>query len=230
MVHLMPDVETKIATVQQAKEECKHIQLLSKLGRQLEFQVAQRIVEPQWNNIRRHFSSAVRKGNLIACLIMQDLMTESMAILLYRTLAGEADTDPTTATVANNILADEMEHLDIGIRRIQAALRSDPDGVHDSLVWAHHLVMPELFGMVSTSCHFLCDELKVDCGSLALGSIKTDIETLRTKALDRYLETLDAVGFNTRTVNSLVASMASYEKAGSAAVGMGGGDPPRATQ
>src|SRR4051794_26477820 len=44
MVYLMPDVASKIATVGQAKEECKHIQLLSKLGRQLDFEVARRIV------------------------------------------------------------------------------------------------------------------------------------------------------------------------------------------
>src|SRR5262249_23463507 len=50
MVHLMPTTEAKIETVNQAKEESKHILLLSKLGRTLEFAVARQIVEPQWNN------------------------------------------------------------------------------------------------------------------------------------------------------------------------------------
>jgi fatty aldehyde decarbonylase len=220
MVHLMPDVPAKIETVDQCREECKHIQMLSKLGVNLDFKVQQRIVEPQWNRIRDHFADAVAKRDLTACLIIQDLMTESMAILLYRTLAGEADTDPATAKVAQNILKDELVHLDIGTRRLKVLLEEDSDAAHDALVWAHHRVMPELFGMVSTSCHFLCDELGVDCGSLKLSAIATDIATLRAKALDRYVDTLDTVGFDPQAVNRLVAGMAAYGGLGANRVGM----------
>jgi fatty aldehyde decarbonylase len=212
MVQLMPSVEEKIETAHQAKEECKHILLLSKLGHKLDFGVQKRIVEPQWNNIRKHFSTAVGKGDLAACLIIQDLMTETMAIMLYRTLGRQEDTDPTTAQLATNILADEMEHLGIGIARIKKLLAKDSDAVHDSLVWAHHKVMPELFSMISTSCHFLCDELNVDCGSLSLGEIRNDIESLRVQALEQYIDTLDKVGFDTSITNALIASMASYRE------------------
>jgi fatty aldehyde decarbonylase len=211
MVHLMPTVETKIETVHQAKEECKHILLLSKLGTSLEFGVARRIVEPQWNNIRKHFSAAVNRKDLPACLIIQDLMTESMAILLYTTLSKESDTDAQTATVAANILKDELDHLEIGIKRLKALLAEDADKVNDALVWAHHRVMPELFGMISTSCFFLCDELALDCGSLCLTSIKTDIDTLKVEALQRYIQTLDSVGFDPAVTNPLIASMSAYE-------------------
>jgi fatty aldehyde decarbonylase len=212
MVQLMPTVEEKIETVHQAKEECKHILLLSKLGHRLDFGVQKRIVEPQWNNIRKHFSTAVGKGDLAACLITQDLMTETMAIMLYKTLGKQEDTDPTTAQVATSILADELEHLGIGIARIKKLLGKDSDAVHDSLVWAHHRVMPELFSMISTSCHFLCDELDVDCGSLSLGEIRNDIESLRVQALEQYIDTLDKVGFDTTVTNALIASMASYRE------------------
>ena len=225
MVHLVPDVAGKIETVDQCREECKHIRLLTKLGKSLDFKVQQLIVEPQWNAIRGHFSDAVARGDLIACLIIQDLMTESMAILLYRTLAGEADTDPQTAAVAQNILADEMVHLEMGTRRIKAALIEDPDAVHDALIWAHHRVMPELFGMVSTSCHFLCGELGVDCGSLRLSAIATDIEVLRARALDRYIESLDTIGFAPQVVNRLITSMTALGGLGALKVGVGTARP-----
>jgi fatty aldehyde decarbonylase len=223
MVQLMPDVRSKIETVTQAREECKHIQLLAKLGSRLDFRTEKRIVEPQWLAIRKHFSAAVASGNLARCLIIQDLMTESMAIVLYRILAGEADTDAVTAGVAQNILRDEIHHLGIGTERLRQLMSEDKAAVNDALVWAHHRVMPELFAMVSTSCHFLCDELQVDCGSLQLSQIATDIDTIRAKALDRYVETLDEVGFAPSTVNPLVASMSSYGGMVPAAVGMGGG-------
>jgi fatty aldehyde decarbonylase len=208
MVPLMGTTDEKIETVKQANEESKHIKMLASLGKRLDYAVKTEIVEPQWRAIRGHFSAAVKKKDLAACLIIQDLMTETMAIVLYKTLGK--DTDPDTAQVAGLILADELEHLDIGARRIKAMLQSDPDAVHDALVWAHHRVMPELFSMISTSCHALCAELAVDCGGIGLDSIATDIEMLRVDALDAYMETLEMVGFDYKVTMPLIASMSSY--------------------
>lgn len=208
MVPLLKDTDAKIETATQAFEETKHIRMLSTLGRRLDFKVEQRIVEPQWRHIRKHFSAAVAKENLAACLIIQDIMTETMAIVLYRVL--QRDTDPDTAGLADKILKDEIEHLGIGTRRLQQMLKEDPEGVHDALVWAHHRVMPELFSMISTSCHSLCDELAVDCGGIGLDSIRTDIEALRVEALDTYMTTLDAVGFDVKVTTPLIASMSAY--------------------
>jgi fatty aldehyde decarbonylase len=210
MVDLMPDVPSKIEAIEQAAEETEHIQILAKLGKSLGFSVQKRIVEPPWKEIRRQFRRAVERGDLAACLIMQDLMTETMAIMLYTTLAREADTDQRTARIAEHILHDELEHLQIGITRIRRLLEEDHDGVHESLIWAHHRVMPELFGMISTSCDSLCDELNVDCGSLRISSLRTDLDTLRARALDQYIGTLDAAGFDVDVTNRLIAGLASY--------------------
>lgn len=208
MVPLMEGVDAKIEAVKQAYEESKHIRMLSSLGRRFDFGVMQEIVEPQWFNIRRHFSTACQKKDLAACLIIQDLMTESMAIVLYRTL--QRDTDPDTAALVTNILADEEEHLQIGIDRIKRLRAADEEGCNESLAWAHNRVMPELFSMMSTSCHFLCDRLNIDCGSLSLGNLKTDIDAIRVEALDVYIETLDRAGFDPKVTGPLIAKMEGY--------------------
>ncbi len=218
MVPLMGGTDAKIETVKQALEETKHIRMLASLGKRLGYGVKTEIVEPQWLAIRGHFSAAVKKKDLAACLIIQDLMTETMAIVLYKTLGR--DTDPDTAQVAGLILADELEHLDIGVRRISAMLKADPDTVHDALAWAHHRVMPELFSMISTSCHSLCSQLSVDCGGIGLDSISTDIEMLRVDALDAYMATLDAVGFDLKVTMPLIASMSGYGAQPRADVGL----------
>lgn len=208
MVPLMPDTESKIDTVKQAYEESKHIRMLASLGKRHDYQVMREIVEPQWFNIRRHFSTAVQNRDLPACLVIQDLMTETMAIVLYRTLKREGD--PDTSALAARILEDEIEHLGIGLARIRAMLEEDSQQVHQSLKWAHHRVMPELFSMVSTSCHFLCDRLNIDCGALSLGELKTDIDAIRVEALDAYVETLDAAGFDPAVTAPLIESMQAY--------------------
>lgn len=208
MVPLMPDTESKIEAVKQAHEETKHIIMLGSLGRRHDYNMMREIVEPQWFNIRRHFSTAVANKDLASCLIIQDLMTETMAIVLYRTLGREGDSD--TSALAARILEDELEHLEIGLKRIRGLLAADPEGVNESLRWAHHRVMPELFSMVSTSCHSLCDRLNIDCGSLSLGDIKSDIDDLRIEALDAYVETLDRAGFDPEVTAPLIESMQSY--------------------
>lgn len=208
MVPLMPDTESKIETVKQAHEESKHIQMLASLGKRHDYNVMREVVEPQWFNIRRHFSTAVQNKDLAACLVIQDLMTETMAIVLYRTLVRQGD--PDTAALANKILDDELEHLEIGLARIRNLIAKDPEGVHESLKWAHHRVMPELFSMVSTSCHFLCDRLNIDCGALTLGDLKTDIDEIRIEALDTYVETLDKADFDPVVTAALIESMQTY--------------------
>ena len=80
MVPLMGTTDEKIETVKQANEESKHIKMLASLGKRLDYRVKTEIVEPQWHNIRGHFSTAVKKKDLAACLIIQDLMTETMKI------------------------------------------------------------------------------------------------------------------------------------------------------
>lgn len=208
MVPLMADTESKIETVKQAHEESKHILMLASLGKRHDYNVMREIVEPQWYNIRRHFSTAVANKDLAACLVIQDLMTETMAIVLYKTLVRQGD--PDTSALAAKILEDELEHLDIGMQRIKGMLDRDSEGVHESLKWAHHRVMPELFSMVSTSCHFLCDRLNIDCGALSLGELKTDIDAIRVEALDAYIETLDKAGFDPRITADLIESMQAY--------------------
>ncbi|MHC8352913.1 long-chain fatty aldehyde decarbonylase [Pseudomonas sp. RT4P38] len=208
MVPLMPDTESKIETVKQAYEESKHILMLASLGKRHDYNVMREIVEPQWFNIRRHFSTAVQNKDLAACLIIQDLMTETMAIVLYRTLQRQGD--PDTSALAGKILEDELEHLEIGLARIRSLIAKDPEGVHESLKWAHHRVMPELFSMVSTSCHFLCDRLNIDCGALSLGELKTDIDEIRIEALDTYVETLDKADFDPVVTAALIESMQTY--------------------
>jgi len=208
MVPLISTTDEKIETVKQASDEAKHIQMLAKLGKRLSFKTKQIIVEPPWHNIRKHFSVAAGKRDLAACLIIQDLMVESMAIMLYKMLSR--DTDPETNKISDVILRDELDHLGIGINRIRDLMNKDPDAVHDSLVWAHHRVMPELFSMISTSCHSLCDDLEIECGGIGLDSLNSDIEQVRLEALEHYIETLDRTGFDTKITVPLIASMSSY--------------------
>ena len=189
LVALMPDTEAKIATVHQANEECKHILLLEKLADHLGFAIDDSMVEPQWANVRQHFHDAAKKKNLAGCLIIQDLMVESLAIGLYKLFSSASNGDYETNRIAANLLKDELEHLELGVNRIQALIAKDSEAVHDSLVWAHHRVMPNLFEMVYESCNFLCKNQDLDCDTVDKGSVAIDLNALKVASLEHYVDT-----------------------------------------
>ena len=220
MVHLMPDTDSKIEAVTQAKEECKHILLLEKLAKNIGFPITDTMVEPQWENVRNAFHEAARKKDLAACLIIQDLMVESLAIGLYKVFASASNGDTETQAVASNLLKDELDHLEIGVRRIQGLMEQDSDSVHDALVWAHHKVMPNLFEMVHQSCDFLCSDHNLDCDTVDKGSVYVDLDLLKVASLEHYVAMLDRANFDMKITNQLIAGMASYEVPGRASIGL----------
>jgi fatty aldehyde decarbonylase len=234
MVPLMPTVEAKIEAVHQAKEEAKHILLLEKLAQRLGFPIDETMLQDDWPKVRATFHEAAQKGDLAACLIIQDLMIESLAVGIYSTFANEDNKDIETQRVAAALLKDEIDHLDIGLRRIGEQLAIDSEGVHDSLVWAHNRIMPCLFNMVHTACDFLCERKDVPCesemafvqdGVLHLsgerkGSDYIDLDRLKITSLEHYVSMLDRAGFNTSTTNQLIASMSAYEVPGRTDLGI----------
>ncbi|MEO0442346.1 MAG: ferritin-like domain-containing protein [Pseudomonadota bacterium] len=207
MVPILTSTEDKLEAVEQAQDESKHVKLLASLGKKLDFGVKTEIVEPEWKIIRAHFDTAVRNNDLASCYITQDLMVETLAVVLYKTLGR--NTDPNTRKVADNILRDEMKHLQIGIDRIKAMLDKDADSVHKSLTDSHNAVVPVLFSSISYNCTDLCDDLAIDCSSLGLDSVATDLDTVRVDALDTYMDMLDRVGFDTKVTTPLIAKLQS---------------------
>lgn len=214
IVRLVPDTDAKIEAVRQAHEECGHILLLEKLDERLGFGIRDDMVHEEWGAIRAASVEAAAKGDLAACLIIQDLMVEAIAIGLYRLFSGAANSDAETARVARTLLRAELEHLDIGIKRINELMKDDEDGVHDSLIWAHHKVMPRLFDMVHQSCDYLCDRHDLDCDTVDKGMVTIDLEALKVASLEQYVEMLYSAGFSQKVLGPLLASMTAYEVPG----------------
>ncbi len=220
MVPLMPDTEAKILTVKQAHDEGKHILVLERLAREIDVPIRESIVQHQWNNIRAACHEAAQQGDLVRCLLVQDLMVEALAIGMYRVFSSAANSDGGTAHVAAQLLRDELDHLDLGVLRINEFLTQDRDRVHDSLRWAHHRVMPELFDMVYRSCVYLAEHTNVHCAKTDMNGVSIDLEMLKMAALDNYVEMLSMPNFDPAVINPLVASMSSYEPPASLLVGM----------
>jgi hypothetical protein len=135
-------------------------------------------------------------------------MLATMAVVLFRALAHNAEAAP----LAERILHDALAHLDEGTARIHALLRRDPKRVHNALVWANRRVMPGLVSMVSTGCQALCaDPASQEDEAADSAHAAAELEGLRADALDAYRDTLDRAGFDEASTLPLIASIAGDE-------------------
>ncbi|HKQ08345.1 MAG TPA: ferritin-like domain-containing protein [Blastocatellia bacterium] len=205
MVALMPDTEAKIEMLTQAKEECKHILLLEKLAGYVGFPICEVPGKSQWDAFRRHFHSSANKQNLAACLIIQHLMIESLAIGLYQVFASSANGDAGTQRMAASLLQDELRHLGVGVGQIQRLMREDSDRVHEALVWAHGKVMPGLFDVLDELCELLSVNGGLGCDTLVGHGGSVDLALLKLAPLNHYSLMLNQVGFERRVIDSLIA-------------------------
>jgi hypothetical protein len=194
MVHLLPTASARIEMVNRATAESRHAILLSRLGRDLALQMPRRLVEPLWLAIRRQFSAAIAREDLAACLIIQDVIAESMIIPLYERLALSDDLDVRAARVAENILCEVHENLEIGLWRLRTLLSEDGEAVSDALRWAHHRVMPALSTPVA-----------------AAPGLTGEIEALWARRAERYGATLQGL-FDLAVVRPLLAGLAAMRR------------------
>ena len=205
MVPLLDDVEEKIETVQQARDEGGHVMMLSKLGDRVNFPTIQKIVEPQWKEIGRFVKQSAQEEDLTACLIAQDLMVETFATVAYGAL--QRNTDEYTRDLAAKIMVDEIAHLQHGIDSMQRMLDKDDEKVHAAFEKAHKVVMPAMMSMVNYNCFNLCAQLDIECKTVSLDVVEQDLDKLRVDAIDTYMEKVDRVGMDANRIAPLLSSM-----------------------
>lgn len=207
------DFDEKKAFVEDAAHELRHVEMLAGIGKRFGFPVEKRMIEPQWKNVHQRLRSVAEKADIVTCRLIQDIMAESQAVVLYRFLSGfQSEVDAVTSGVARAILRDETEHLEAGIAAIRQSLVTDADRTHDKLIWAHDRVMPEFFALIRYGCDSLCDVLGMECRTLSLDAFKADLDELRVNALDSYVEVLEKCRFDSTIVASLIAGMAAWQE------------------
>ncbi|MCL1125687.1 long-chain fatty aldehyde decarbonylase [Shewanella surugensis] len=114
---LIPKDKTLIKKLlAEAQEELSHACMLEKLANKLDVPFANKILEPEWYTVLNYFKEKVKDNYFINCFIIQEVMMESLAIVIYEVLSGDGTiTDAETAKLGKHILKDEISHVDYGV-------------------------------------------------------------------------------------------------------------------
>ena len=194
LVGLMPDIGSQIAVMRHASAELRHAENFGNIARECGLEP---IVNPgalHWRRVRDAFVRHAERGDLLACLIIQEIMLESMAVALYSELGTLPD--ERIARVFAATAREEAGHINDGLDHLAIAARRDPAGFADKVEAIHGEVMTAIADMLAgeegPSDH--CGLCAGSCVKKALPEVGLDRGRLRGRAMRHYLEALDALG------------------------------------
>ncbi len=185
------------AEVAEAREhaaiERSHAAAFSAAGRKIGVDVINNVDGKHWKRIRESFMRCIAERDYTACLIIQEIMLESLALASYTRVARVAPGN--LGKVFGAIAADEREHADHAIAILKAERAADPHRFDEKLHRLHGDVMTTLAKMLAKDCsEGHCEVCVSSCVKPALFQIDLSVAQLRGASLQQYLKTLDALG------------------------------------
>jgi fatty aldehyde decarbonylase len=193
LAELYHDAGEKAEALEHAAGERGHAAMFRAAGRDLGIEVAVNPEAQYWKRIRSAFLARAEAGDLIDCIVAQEVMLESFAVASYEVVAAVAPGK--LGSTFGRIAAEEAEHVAHAIGILQAERARDP-GVFDARVHRmHEQVMTALAEMVARedpSGH--CGLCNGSCVKASLPRVGLRLSDVRGTSLRRYLKTLDEIG------------------------------------
>ena len=193
LAELYHDAGEKAEALEHAAGERGHAAMFRAAGRDLGIEVAVNLEAQYWKRIRSAFLARAQAGDLVDCILAQEVMLESFAVASYQVVAAAAPGK--LGSTFGRIAAEEAEHVAHAIGILQAERARDP-GVFDASVHRmHDQVMTTLAEMVAREDpggH--CGLCKGNCVKASLPRVGLRLSDVRGASLRRYLQTLDEIG------------------------------------
>lgn len=172
MVALATDLDDKLDLVDEAAKERAHLLAMRRAAERAGVTVADGGPDPYWSRVREAFDERAADGDLATCSVIQDVVLECYAVVLYEAIAPIAS--PEIGRVAARIANDERDHLAHGVRRLAEAAGQDLDGTKARVELANERVARVLAGWVAPED---CSPVCAVCGAIDGICAKEDLRT-----------------------------------------------------
>jgi fatty aldehyde decarbonylase len=193
LAELHQDAAEKAEALDHAQAERGHAASFAEAGRALGIEVVVNTEARYWQRIRSSFLARAAAGDLLDCILAQEVMLESFAAASYRVVARSAPgkLGSTFARIAD----EEGEHVGHAIEMLQAERARDPGGFDGKVHRMHEEIMTTLAEMISrknSDCG--CGLCTNSCVKPSLPLAGINLSEVRGASLQRYLRTLDEIG------------------------------------
>lgn len=193
LAELFEDPEEKAEALEHAQGERGHAASFTAAGKAIGIEVLVNLEAQYWKRIRSRFLSRAAAGDLVDCVLAQEVILESFAAASYQVAAAAAPLElaPTFARIAG----EEVEHVDHAIKMLQAERARDPNAFDAKAHRMHEEIMTTLAEMISRDDpggH--CGLCKGSCVKPSLPQAGVSLSEVRGASMQRYLRTLDEIG------------------------------------
>jgi fatty aldehyde decarbonylase len=193
MVRLYEDAEGQREALAHAASELRHSECFRRAARDIGVTPIENPQAPNWHRTRTAFLRHVDAGDRVACIVIQEVMLESFAVAMYRAVAEVAPDG--LAKVFRAIGREEESHVDHAIEELRTVFAADPDAFESKVEGLHFEVMSTLADMVAEKGSVgHCGLCRGSCVKNSLLQVGLDRASLRGRALNQYLRTLDRIG------------------------------------
>jgi fatty aldehyde decarbonylase len=208
MIPLARSIEERLELVEEAYHERTHLLSMSKVATDLG--VTPVISDGYyWKKVREAFDKCVAAKDIEGCYVIQDIVLESYAIILYDALIPGLE--PKIAKKVEQIAKDEREHLEVGIKRLTETMRTQAAQSIERLEFANEHVARVLAEWVQPSdctpvCG-VCGDLEGACAKSDLALINVDMNQVGADFAMLYGRTLRDVGCKPADVTRWLARL-----------------------
>jgi len=187
------DPDEAADALEHAESERGHATAFTTEGKKLGIEVPNNVTARYWNRLRNAFLRQIDGRDVMACLIIQEVMLESFAVASYKR-AGQVAPGSLGRTFAA-IASEEEDHIHHAISILKAARALDVRRFDDKVHELHVEVMgilAQMFAREDGDGH--CGLCHAACVKQSLPVVGLTSSELRGASLQHYLKTLDLLG------------------------------------
>jgi fatty aldehyde decarbonylase len=187
------DPEEVADALEHAAGERWHAAAFAAEGRKIGVEVPNNVDARHWKRLRDSFMRCITAHDPIGCLIVQEIMLESVAVASYARVAKVAP--GSLGKTFARIAAEEQQHVDHAMAILSRERALDAQRFDDKMYRLHLDVMTTLAVMLAKECkdgH--CEVCHGSCVKPSLFDVSLSAAELRGASLQQYLLTLDALG------------------------------------
>jgi fatty aldehyde decarbonylase len=206
MIPLTDSIEERLDLLEDAYREKAHLMGMRQVAENLGLTAKSDLNGYYWRQVRAAFRERSEAGDLLGCYVMQDIVLEAFAVVMYEAVIPGST--PFAAGVVRAIAGEERTHLAHGIRALKAAYAKDPEGVRERVAFANERVARVLSEWTRPEqCGISCGVCATTCAKHDLPLIEVDLASVQARFLEDYGRALREIGLPTADVTRWLSQL-----------------------
>lgn len=209
MIALTSDVDRQLALVEDLGHERHHVRAMQEVAARLGITFTTTMHDPYWGRVRAAFDERASAGDLLGCAVIQDIVLESYAVVLYEAIAPGVE--PFVADRLSSIARDEHRHLTHGVEALLASNHASPEHAVAAVEFANERVARVLCEWVQPNdCEPICGvcgAVNGRCAKDDLALVEVQMPKVQAAFTSLYGRALREAGFPAATVTRWIARL-----------------------